>query len=52
MGVVQFKPNKDFESTLDYFFSEGDFRISKKGLEGRSAETAPVGTTPTAASTT
>jgi iron complex outermembrane receptor protein len=34
MGVVQFKPNKDFESTLDYFFSEGDFRISKKGLEG------------------
>lgn len=34
MGVVQFKPNKNFESTLDYFFSEGDFKISKKGLEG------------------
>jgi iron complex outermembrane receptor protein len=34
MGVVQFKPNKNFESTLDYFYSEGDFSISKKGLEG------------------
>jgi iron complex outermembrane receptor protein len=34
MGVIQFKPNKNFDSTLDYFYSEGDFSISKKGLEG------------------
>ncbi len=34
MAVVQFKPSKDFESTLDYFASEGKFVVSKKGLEG------------------
>lgn len=34
MAVVQFKPNKSFESILDLFYSEGDFKVSKKGLEG------------------
>lgn len=34
MAVLQFKPNKDFESTLDVFYTKGDFSTSKKGLEG------------------
>lgn len=34
MAVLQFKPNKSFESVLDLFSSKGDFKISKKGLEG------------------
>lgn len=34
MAVIQFKPNKDIESILDLFYSKGDFKISKKGLEG------------------
>lgn len=34
MAVIQFKPNKNFESIVDFFYSEGDFKISKKGLEG------------------
>jgi iron complex outermembrane receptor protein len=34
MAVLQWKPNKDFESVLDVFQSEGTFKISKKGLEG------------------
>lgn len=34
MAVLQFKPSKDFETTLDYFASSGDFRSSKNGLEG------------------
>ncbi len=34
MAVLQYKPNKDFELSLDYFYSEGDFKASKKGLEG------------------
>ena len=34
MAVIQFKPSGNFESTLDYFASSGDFRSSKNGLEG------------------
>ena len=34
MAVVQFKPSSSFETTLDYFASNGDFRSSKNGLEG------------------
>ena len=34
MAVLQYKPNKDFELSVDYFYSEGDFKVSKKGLEG------------------
>ncbi len=34
MAVLQYKPNKDFELSADYFYSEGDFKVSKKGLEG------------------
>ena len=34
MAVLQFKPNKNFESTLDYFYTKGNFKTSKKGLEG------------------
>jgi iron complex outermembrane receptor protein len=34
MAVVQYKHSKDLEVSLDYFYSEGDFRASKKGLEG------------------
>jgi iron complex outermembrane recepter protein len=34
MAVLQFKPNKDFESTLDLFSSKGTFALKKTGLEG------------------
>jgi iron complex outermembrane receptor protein len=34
MAVLQYKPNKDFESTLDVFYTKGDWKTSKKGLEG------------------
>ncbi|MFM2059102.1 MAG: Vitamin transporter BtuB [Pseudomonadota bacterium] len=34
MAVLQFKPNKNFESTLDVFYSKGDFSVKKRGLEG------------------
>jgi iron complex outermembrane receptor protein len=34
MAVLQYKHSKDLELSLDYFYSEGDFRASKKGLEG------------------
>ena len=34
MAVIQFKPSSNFETTLDYFASSGDFRSSKNGLEG------------------
>ena len=34
MAVLQFKPNKDFESVLDVFYSKGDFSVMKRGLEG------------------
>ena len=34
MAVVQFKPNKDFETVLDVFSSKGTFALKKTGLEG------------------
>ena len=34
MAVLQFKPNQDFESVVDIFYSKGDFSLKKRGLEG------------------
>jgi len=34
MAVLQYKPNKNFESVLDVFWTKGNFKTSKKGLEG------------------
>lgn len=34
MGVLQYKPNKDFESIVDVFYSKGNFSVKKRGLEG------------------
>lgn len=34
MAVIQYKPNKDFESVLDIFYTKGNWMTSKKGLEG------------------
>lgn len=34
LAVLQFKPNKDFESVLDFFSSKGTFALKKTGLEG------------------
>ena len=34
MAVLQFKPNKNFESIVDLFYSKGDFSLKKRGLEG------------------
>lgn len=34
MGVLQFKPNKDFETVLDIFQSKGRSASFKKGIEG------------------
>jgi len=34
MAVLQYKPSKDFESTLDVFYTKGDFKDAKHGLEG------------------
>jgi iron complex outermembrane receptor protein len=34
MAVLQFKPNRNFESTLDVFKSKGSFGLKKTGLEG------------------
>ncbi len=34
MAVVQYKPNKDFETVLDVFQSKGSFALKKTGLEG------------------
>jgi iron complex outermembrane receptor protein len=34
MAVLQYKASKDLELSFDYFASEGDFKVSKKGLEG------------------
>ena len=34
MATLQWKPNKDFESTFDYFYSKGTFGLKKTGLEG------------------
>ena len=34
MAVLQFRPNKSFESTIDMFRSSGTFALKKTGLEG------------------
>ncbi len=34
MAMFQFKPNKDFETTLDVFKSKGSFASKKTGIEG------------------
>jgi iron complex outermembrane recepter protein len=34
MGVLQFRPNRSFESVVDMFYSKGDFSLKKRGLEG------------------
>ena len=34
MAVLQFKPNKNFESVVDIFHSEGKFSLQKRGIEG------------------
>lgn len=34
MAVIQYKPNKDFESRFDAFWSKGKFVVEKRGLEG------------------
>jgi len=34
MAVLQFKPSKEFETTLDMFYSKGKFSLQKRGLEG------------------
>jgi iron complex outermembrane receptor protein len=34
MAVLQYKPNKNFETTFDYFYTKGDFKDAKHGLEG------------------
>lgn len=34
MAVIQFKPNKNFESSLDLFSSKGQQYFNKKGIEG------------------
>jgi iron complex outermembrane receptor protein len=47
MAVVQFKPNKDFETVLDVFSSKGTFALKKTGLEGAFLENGaydPAGT--------
>jgi iron complex outermembrane receptor protein len=47
MAVIQFKPNKDFETTLDVFSSKGTFALKKTGLEGAFLENSvydPPGT--------
>ena len=42
MAVLQFKPNRNFESTLDLFKSEGTFGLKKTGLEGAIVGSAGV----------
>jgi iron complex outermembrane receptor protein len=34
LAVLQFKPSKEFESTLDVLYSRGKFSLMKRGLEG------------------
>jgi len=34
MAVLQFRPNAEFESTADIFYSKGNFSVKKRGLEG------------------
>ncbi len=33
MAVVEYKPNKDFSSVLDLFYSKNEEKVDKKGLE-------------------
>jgi iron complex outermembrane receptor protein len=33
MGVVEFKPNKNLSSTVDFFYSEFDKEVIKRGIE-------------------
>ncbi|MFM7003483.1 MAG: TonB-dependent receptor plug domain-containing protein, partial [Limnohabitans sp.] len=40
MAVIQYKPNKDFETVLDVFSSKGTFALKKTGLEGAFLENA------------
>lgn len=42
MAVLQFKPNRNFESTLDIFKSKGSFGLKKTGLEGAIVGSAGV----------
>ena len=42
MAVLQFKPNRNFESTLDIFKSKGTFGLKKTGLEGAIVGSAGV----------
>lgn len=34
MAVLQYRPNQEFESTADLFYSKGNFSVKKRGLEG------------------
>lgn len=34
MAVLQFKPNAEFESVVDLFYSKGNSSVKKRGLEG------------------
>ncbi len=34
MAVLQWKPNKDFETVFDVFYSKGDFSRQRRGIEG------------------
>ncbi len=34
MATLQYKPNKDFETSLDVFWSKGKFTLDRFGLEG------------------
>lgn len=40
MAVLQFKPNKNFETTIDLFYSKGETSLKKTGLEGAIAGSA------------
>ena len=47
MAVIQYKPNKDFETVLDVFSSKGTFGLKKTGIEGATGDNAkydPAGT--------
>ena len=33
MGVIEFKPNKDLSSTIDFFYSEFEKEFTKRGIE-------------------
>ncbi len=40
LAVLQFKPNKNFETTIDLFYSKGETSLKKTGLEGAIAGSA------------